>query len=462
MELFDLIEKNEISTFIEQFSSSKYSQTDFTELLDNNNDTLLTKSVNLNITKLSIFLITQLKYYLEKENEKYQNFLDKKNNKGYNALLYSSFRGNWEILDKLLINGASIDSINNNGLNILHLASQANHPDIIVFLIEKYNFDINSLDLNGNSALHWAVYMNSYQVIDYLIYYGIDINIQEKDGYTPLHFGIINKNYRMVKKLIYLNCNINIETINGKNAFNLCDEYQLNNIKFLLYKSKFHFNLAFIVFVIFLTFIEVINQYVFINVFRVFKCSFFFLIFYIGLLYFLHFIMLSNSGEIENKLDKSLIELCENGENLRFICPWCLIYSNPYTKHCYICNKCINYKEFHNNWINNCIGRRNIDSYFKFLGFLIFYIFIKVIFCFVCLLAISSNRKFFVIFHILINLTFIGLIIYYIYKTYCNYKNKKFSHYYEEPENEVNISPKDNSITNDDTEKNDFSVLPLE
>ena len=59
MELFDLIEKNEISTFIEQFSSSKYSQTDFTELLDNNNDTLLTKSVNLNITKLSIFLITQ-------------------------------------------------------------------------------------------------------------------------------------------------------------------------------------------------------------------------------------------------------------------------------------------------------------------------------------------------------------------------------------------------------------------
>ena len=172
--------------------------------------------------------------------------------------------------------------------------------------------------------------------------------------------------------------------------------------------------------------------------------------------------MLSNSGEIENKLDKSLIELCENGENLRFICPWCLIYSNPYTKHCYICNKCINYKEFHNNWINNCIGRRNIDSYFKFLGFLIFYIFIKVIFCFVCLLAISSYRKFFVIFHILINLTFIGLIIYYIYRTYCKYKNKKFSHYYEEYENEVNIIPKDESITIDETEKNDFSVLPLE
>ena len=56
MELFDLIEKNEISTFIEQFSSSKYSNTDFTELLDNNKDTLLTKSVNLNITKLSKML----------------------------------------------------------------------------------------------------------------------------------------------------------------------------------------------------------------------------------------------------------------------------------------------------------------------------------------------------------------------------------------------------------------------
>ena len=143
--------------------------------------------------------------------------------------------------------------------------------------------------------------------------------------------------------------------------------------------------------------------------------------------------------KITNELNKSLIQLCENGENLKNICAWCLIYSNPYTKHCYICNKCINYKEFHNNWINNCIGRRNIDLYFKFLGFLIIYIFIKVILCFICLLAISSNRKLFIIFHILINLTFIGLIIYYIYRTYCKYKNKKFIHYYEEYENEVNI-----------------------
>ena len=71
MELFDLIEKNEISSFIKKFSSNEYSETDFTQLFDNNNDTLLTKSVNLNITKISIFLITQLKYYLQKDNEKY-------------------------------------------------------------------------------------------------------------------------------------------------------------------------------------------------------------------------------------------------------------------------------------------------------------------------------------------------------------------------------------------------------
>ena len=462
MELFDLIEKNEISLFIEKFSSNEYSETDFTQLLDNNNDTLLTKSVNLNITKISIFLITQLKYYLEKDNEKYLNFLNKKNDKGYNALLYSAFRGNWEVLDKLLNNRASIDTMNNNGLNLLHLASQGNHPDILVFLIEKYNFDINSLDSNGNSALHWAVYMNSYQIIDYLIYYGIDVNIQERDGYTPLHFAIINKNYRMVKKLINLKCDCDIETSNGKNAIKLCEEYELGNIKYLLLKSKFHINLAFIPFVICFTFIEAINQYVFINIFRVFKCSFFFLIFYFVLLLFLHKVMLSDSGEIENKLDKTLIQLCEDRENLKSICPWCFIYSNPYTKHCYICNKCINYKEFHNNWINNCIGRRNIYLYFQFLGFLVIYIFIKVIFSFICLLAISSNRNFFVIFHIIINLSFIGLIIYYVYRTYCNFKSRNFSHYYEETDNEVNISPKTDAMKVDESEKNDLSILPLQ
>ena len=103
-----------------------------------------------------------------------------------------------------------------------------------------------------------------------------------------------------------------------------------------------------------------------------------------------------------------------------------------------------------------------LKFHFQFLGFLVIYIFIKVIFSFICLLAISSNRNFFVIFHIIINLSFIGLIIYYVYRTYCNFKSRNFSHYYEETDNEVNISPKTDAMKVDESEKNDLSILPLQ
>ena len=74
-------------------------------------------------------------------------YINQKNSKGYNALLYSAFRGNLEIFNKLMENGADISITNSSGLNVLHLAAQGNYPNIIIFAIEKYKFDINSKDV---------------------------------------------------------------------------------------------------------------------------------------------------------------------------------------------------------------------------------------------------------------------------------------------------------------------------
>jgi len=109
-----------------------------------------------------------------------------KGSKGYNALLYSAFRGNLEIFKKLMELGANINETNSSGLNALHLAVQGNHPNIIVYLMEKCRFDINSKDINGSNALHWGINMNSRQAVDYLVYYNIDIDAKDKDGETAL------------------------------------------------------------------------------------------------------------------------------------------------------------------------------------------------------------------------------------------------------------------------------------
>ena len=61
----------------------------------------------LNIPRISLFLIPQIKYYLD-DTSTFISYINKKNNKGYNSKLYSAFIGNIEIFDKLINNGGDI------------------------------------------------------------------------------------------------------------------------------------------------------------------------------------------------------------------------------------------------------------------------------------------------------------------------------------------------------------------
>ena len=118
-----------------------------------------------------------------KSKDNFIPYLNQKNIKGYNALLYAAFRGNLEIFEKLIKLGADLDKINSSGLNVLHLAVQGNHPNLIVYLIEKCGFNINSKDNNGRTALHWGISMNSKQAVDYLVYYVHLILLMIKEMY---------------------------------------------------------------------------------------------------------------------------------------------------------------------------------------------------------------------------------------------------------------------------------------
>ncbi|KAL3270517.1 hypothetical protein HHI36_021056 [Cryptolaemus montrouzieri] len=107
------------------------------------------------------------------------NSIDSSGNTPFHESVLS---GNIQVIDYLVENGAEISVTNKTGANALHLAAGQNLEHVINLLVNVYNFDINCVDLNGYSALHWAARKNCNNAMKTLIKLGIDINILDKCG----------------------------------------------------------------------------------------------------------------------------------------------------------------------------------------------------------------------------------------------------------------------------------------
>ena len=375
-QIFPVLQTKDETNIISEFYKKEYSNIDLTLCINSshNNNTILTTLVNYNLPRATSNFISTIKAY-KKPSEQFLAYINQKNNKGYNALLYSAFRGNLEIFNKLMENGADILTTNSSGLNALHLASQGNYPNIIIFLIEKYKFDINSKDNKGNSALHWAVYSDCRQTVDYLIYYKIDINLKDNDDDTALQIAMRKKNNYLVKKLsedyhTFFNKNEKevkvqqnekeiTQTQNNSLLYEIFNKFSGNNSKDIY---AFPFLIAIVI-------IELFNQIIILRGYNNFFMSFVFFILFIMLLFFYFVSSKSDPGELTIKCINSLMTLAEQGEDMKNICPWCVNYMNEKTKHCFLCKKCIKYQEFHDNYINNCVGKNNFSLYMSFLYF---------------------------------------------------------------------------------------------
>jgi ankyrin repeat protein len=103
-----------------------------------------------------------------------------------------------------LLSGAMFAAVKS---DVADAAMQGNKPGVRALLQEKAN--VNAPQIDGTTALHWAVQANDLETTDVLIRAGANVAVANKAGATPLLLATVNGNAPIIEKLIAAGANPN-------------------------------------------------------------------------------------------------------------------------------------------------------------------------------------------------------------------------------------------------------------
>ena len=395
-EIFDSISANDINK-ISQFILNKDNK--IWEIKKPENLTVLHNACALDKTDVIITIIEKTKIRLgldnksnitseeKSQNEKiFKDFINEQT-EGDNqtALHYASFRGNIKIIKLLIANHADINSLTHTGYNMIHKAAMGNKPSAIIYFNKKYNMSLEDTDENQMNALHLAVRNGMENSVIFLLSLGLNPNFKDKDGNTALHYAVKKSNSRIIKKLLQRGADRNIPDFKYKmtpvmlarNNVEIIEIFREKGICEKLFfkpdisKKTLCSNKNMILFIVlhlviillvFFILLPYFNSNIFSSIYII--VSAFVFILYISLSF-------SNPGKMINNEYKDLLDIVEKGNDAEDFCPYCLVKNNFRSKHCLICQNCIDEFDHHCFWVGNCIGKNNYKLFFIFLIYIL-------------------------------------------------------------------------------------------
>ncbi|CAI2361748.1 unnamed protein product [Moneuplotes crassus] len=314
-------------------------------------------------------------------------YINRKDDFGCASLHLACFKGNLKLIKLLCANGADPFLTTDEGLTVLHSAAEGDAVNVIYYFLENYSMAIDQPDTKGLTPLHWSVVDGNEISATYLISWGSDINLPDDLGNTPLHLSIHfaekENNTRLTRILLLRGASRDNVNNDGKKPIDVVTETpMLSELLKILKKPRFCTcmlikmpmqkltkNYKTLISFLFLILAEVIIAGVFALPFRGFDFhTIFFIILHCIMMIFFVISSAVDPGFLKSKYDfQNLL----NKLDPVYLCPDCNVIRTPNSRHCNLCNHCVEKFDHHCPYLNNCVGSRNHLPFVCFLLFLI-------------------------------------------------------------------------------------------
>jgi len=134
---------------------------------------------------------------------------------GNSVLHIAAQNGRGGIIDELIINGADVNKGNNHKNTALHLAAQNGWDEVAAKLLRAKKIDVNFKDLHANTALHLAAQNGQIGVAQQLIEAGANVNAPNAHKHIPLHLAAQNGHLNLSKLLVQSGTDLNYKDLIG-------------------------------------------------------------------------------------------------------------------------------------------------------------------------------------------------------------------------------------------------------
>jgi ankyrin repeat protein len=134
-------------------------------------------------------------------------------------LTHASGRGYIDVFRSLINAGADVNQSTVNGDTPLIAATKTDQLEIVNVLVSLPNVDLNTMNLQGFSALHMACINRNAELVRVLLAAGANVNISDESNNTPLHTASDYGNIDVVNALIAAGADVNASTVRTERTF---------------------------------------------------------------------------------------------------------------------------------------------------------------------------------------------------------------------------------------------------